>query len=106
MTTAYELEIKKHCPQAGFVFDLYHVVAKYGREVIDRVRVDQANQLRHDKPARKILKSSSWLLPYNRHNLKPEQAVHLKRNRDSLSSSAQYQRRRYQQHHQGHQALG
>ncbi|CAK0581142.1 transposase family protein [Burkholderia pseudomallei] len=53
-------------------------MAKYGREVIDRVRVDQANQLRHDKPARKVLKSSRWLLLRNRHNLKPEQAVHLK----------------------------
>ncbi len=143
MTTAYELEIKEQCPQAEIVFDLYHVVAKYGREkvlkssrwlllrnrhnlkpeqavhlkellaanqsllcvyvlrdelkrlwfyrkpacaekawgrreVIDRVRVDQANQLRHDKPARKVLKSSRWLLLRNRHNLKPEQAVHLK----------------------------
>ncbi|BEH54737.1 hypothetical protein BpKM376_19160 [Burkholderia pseudomallei] len=77
MTTAYELEIKEQCPQAEIVFDLYHVVAKYGREVIDRVRVDQANQLRHDKPARKVLKSSRWLLLRNRHNLKPEQAVHL-----------------------------
>ncbi|WP_455003960.1 transposase, partial [Burkholderia pseudomallei] len=38
MTTAYELEIKEQCPQAEIVFDLYHVVAKYGREVIDRVR--------------------------------------------------------------------
>ncbi len=46
--------------------------------MIDRVRVDQANQLRHDKPARKVLKSSRWLLLRNRHNLKPEQAVHLK----------------------------
>ncbi len=33
MTTAYELEIKEQCPQAEIVFDLYHVVAKYGREV-------------------------------------------------------------------------
>ncbi|HDR9342783.1 TPA: transposase, partial [Burkholderia multivorans] len=75
MTTAYELEIREQCPQAEIVFDLYHVVAKYGREVIDRVRVDQANQLRHDKPARKVLKSSRWLLLRNRHNLKPDQAV-------------------------------
>lgn len=78
MTTAYELEIKAHCPQAEVVFDLYHVVAKYAREVIDRVRVDQANQLRHDKPARKVLKSSRWLLLRNRHHLEPDQAVHLK----------------------------
>ncbi len=33
MTTAYELEIKEQCPQAEIVFDLYHVVAKYGREL-------------------------------------------------------------------------
>ncbi|MET5012274.1 transposase, partial [Burkholderia pseudomallei] len=72
------LEIKEQCPQAELLFDLYHVVAKYGREVIDRVRVDQANHLRHDMPARKVLKSSRWLLLRNRHNLKTEQAVHLK----------------------------
>ncbi|KAF1036219.1 MAG: hypothetical protein GAK33_04222 [Burkholderia lata] len=78
MTTAYELEIKAQCPQAEVVYDLFHVVAKYGREVIDRVRVDQANQLRHDRPARKVLKSSRWLLLRNRHNLKPEQSVHPK----------------------------
>lgn len=78
MTTAYELEIKAHCPQADIVFDLFHVVAKYGREVIDRVRVDQANQLRHDRPARRVLKSSRWLLLRNRQNLERSQAVHLK----------------------------
>lgn len=44
MTTAYELEIKAQCPQAEVAYDLFHVVAKYGREVIDRVRADQANQ--------------------------------------------------------------
>ncbi|SAK95668.1 transposase [Caballeronia glebae] len=78
MTTAYELEIKAHCPQADVVYDLFHVVAKYGREVIDRVRVDQANQLRHDKPARRVLKSSRWLLLRNRRNLNPQQSIHLK----------------------------
>lgn len=77
MTTAYELEIRQHCPQAELVYDLFHVVAKYGREVIDRVRVDQANQLRHDRPARRVLKSTRWLLLRNRDNLSTNQAVHL-----------------------------
>src|SRR5712691_7826252 len=36
MNTAYELEVRLHCPGAQIVFDLFHVVAKYGREVIDR----------------------------------------------------------------------
>ena len=78
MTTAYELEIKAHCPQAEIVYDLFHVVAKYGREVIDRVRVDQAIRLRHDRPARHILKSSRWLLLRNRRNLEVDQGVHLR----------------------------
>lgn len=77
MTTAYELEIKAHCPQAEVVFDLFHVVAKYGREVIDRVRVNEANRLRQDKPARKVVKSSRWLLLRNRQHLSQDQAVQL-----------------------------
>ncbi|WP_236755938.1 ISL3 family transposase [Achromobacter pulmonis] len=77
MTTAYELEIQTHCPQAEIVYDLFHVVAKYGREVIDRVRVDQANQLRQDRPARRVIKSSRWLLLRNRDNLDQQQAVRL-----------------------------
>ena len=55
---ALTLEIREHCPQAEVVFDLFHVVAEYGREVTDRVRVDQANRLRHDRPARRVLKST------------------------------------------------
>jgi transposase len=43
MNAAYELEVKQYCPQAAIVYDLFHVVAKYGREVIGRVRVDEAN---------------------------------------------------------------
>ncbi|AKK23963.1 ISL3 family transposase [Pandoraea oxalativorans] len=77
MTTAYELEIQAHCPRAEIVYDLFHVVAKYGREVIDRVRVDQANQLRQDRPARRVIKSSRWLLLRNRDKLDRQQAVRL-----------------------------
>lgn len=77
MNTALDLEVQYHCPQARVVYDLFHVVAKFGREVIDRVRVDQANRLRHDKPARKVIKRSRWLLLRNRTNLKGEQALRL-----------------------------
>lgn len=77
MNTAFDLEVKRHCPRAEVVYDLFHVVAKYGREVIDRVRVDRANQLRHDKPARKLVKGGRWLLLKNRSNLNPEQALSL-----------------------------
>lgn len=78
MNSAMDLEVQAHCPQARVVYDLFHVVAKFGREVVDRVRVDQANGLRHDKPARKAVKRSRWLLLRNRENLREEQAEQLK----------------------------
>src|SRR5690606_39759275 len=77
MNTAFDLEVKRHCPQAEVVYDLFHVVARYGREVIDRIRVDQANRLRDDKPARKVVKQSRWLLLRNHANLKDGQTVQL-----------------------------
>jgi len=72
MNTAHDLEVQAHCPQAKVVYDLFHVVAKYGREVIDRVRVDEANRLRDNKHARKIIKGARWLLLKNPENLTRE----------------------------------
>lgn len=77
MNSAYDLEVRQHCPQAEVVYDLFHVVAKYGREVIDRVRVDEANRLRTDKPARRVVKTSRWLLLRNRENVPGDQILRL-----------------------------
>jgi transposase len=77
MNTAFDLEVRQHCPKARIVYDLFHVVAKYGREVISRVRVDAANQLRQDKPARRVVKQSHWLLLRNRSNLGASERVRL-----------------------------
>ena len=77
MNSAYDLEVLAHCPNAEVVYDLFHVVAKYGREVIDRVRVDEANRLRTDKPARRLVKTSRWLLLRNRENVPDDQTVRL-----------------------------
>jgi transposase len=70
MNASYEQEVRQHSPKAAIVYDLFHVVAKFGREVIDRVRVDEANRLQHDKKARKVVKTSRWLLLRNRQNVK------------------------------------
>jgi transposase len=78
MNGAYEKEVRYQCPLVEIVFDLFHVVAKYGREVIDRVRVDEANRLRDDKPARKVIKGARWLLLRNRENVKRKDRVKLK----------------------------
>jgi len=72
MNAGYAEEVRAHCPQAEIVYDLFHVVAKYGREVIDRVRVDEANRLRQDRPARHLVKGSRWLLLRNRENVTRE----------------------------------
>ena len=77
MNTAYDLEVRQHCPNARVIYDLFHVIAKYGREVVSRVRVDAANQLRHDKPARRVIKRSHWLLLRNRANLAEHEQVRL-----------------------------
>lgn len=69
MNSAYDLEVKAWCPNAEVVYDLFHVVAKYGREVIDRVRVDEANRVRNDTKARQVVKRSRWLLLRNRENV-------------------------------------
>ena len=78
MNGAYEEEVRYQCPLVEIVFDLFHVVAKYGREVIDRVRVHEANRLRDDKPARKVVKGARWLLLRNRENVRPKDRVKLK----------------------------
>lgn len=77
MNTAFDLEVRQHCPRAEVVYDLFHVVARFGREVIDRVRVDQANALRDQAAARQVIKRSRWLLLRNRDNLDAAQGVKL-----------------------------
>ena len=77
INTAMDLEVRQQCPNAEVVYDLFHVVARSGREVVDRVRVDQANTLRAEPKARQVIKRSRWLLLRNRANLKAEQAVKL-----------------------------
>ena len=78
MNAGYELEVRRHCPQAAIVFDLFHVVAKYGREVIDRVRVDRANELRAQRPERRVIKGARWLLLKNQDSLREGEDVKLK----------------------------
>ncbi|RQO63520.1 ISL3 family transposase [Paucibacter sp. KBW04] len=77
MNSAFDLEVRRHCAKARVVYDLFHVVAKYGREVISRVRVDAANQLRQDKPARRVVKQAHWLLLRNRKSLSDTEQVRL-----------------------------
>jgi transposase len=83
MSEAYEQEVRAHCPQAVIVYDLFHVVAKYGREVIDRVRVDETNRVARaagpgpTRDRRRVIKGTRWLLLRNRGNLRYEERIRL-----------------------------
>jgi len=76
-------EVQAHCPQAAIVFDLFHIVAKYGREVIDRVRVDETNRVAKAAgpgpicAARRVIKGTRWLLLKNPEHLSADQRVQL-----------------------------
>jgi len=77
MSEAYELETRAHCPDVTIVYDLFHVVAKFGREVVDRVRIDATNRIaRAGRPndertraRRRVIKGARWLLLRNKEHL-------------------------------------
>jgi transposase len=86
MNGPFAAEVHAQCPGAAIVYDLFHVVAKYGREVVDRVRVDETNRLghavRHDwrrEARRRVIKGTRWLLLRNRADLRaPADRVRLR----------------------------
>ena len=92
MNGAYEQETRAHCPQAMIVYDLFHVVAKFGREVIDRVRVDATNRVARaagpndprTRARRRVVKGTRWLLLRNRSTLTSEERLRL---RDVLAAN-------------------
>lgn len=77
MSGAFASEVHAHCPQAVIVYDFFHVVAKYGREVIDRVRTDETTRLaraghpddERTRARRRVIKGTRWLLLRNGRSL-------------------------------------
>jgi transposase len=86
MNAAFEAEVRAQCPHVAIVFDLFHVAAKYGHEVLDRVRVDEANRVSRADRAdprttalRRVIKGTRWLLLRNRaHVTRPADRVRLR----------------------------
>ena len=57
--TAFDLEVKQHrSAGGGGHHDLFHVVAHMAERWWTGCRVEQANALKSDKPARKVVKSA------------------------------------------------
>lgn len=68
MWKPYIKATKEYCPNASIVFDPFHIISAYGREVIDKVRSQETNKAEDEK--KKIIKGSRYLLLKNRSNLK------------------------------------
>lgn len=67
MASGFRNAVEKACPHAALVYDLFHVVAKYSREVVDVVRLEEAKK--QDEAGRKLIKGSRYLLLKNAPNL-------------------------------------
>ena len=74
----YLKAVRTHCPHAAIVYDLFHAVARYATDVLDRVRLDETNRLQRPQRyhhrvnaevTRRVIKGARWLLLRNRDHL-------------------------------------
>ncbi|MFW5795387.1 MAG: transposase, partial [Bacillota bacterium] len=66
------------CPQTRIVFDKYHLVTSYNRDVIDEIRCSELLNKSKNNPEYKIYKGNRWLLLKNRENKKRKKIISLK----------------------------
>lgn len=76
MAAGFRNAVEKACPRAAQVYDLFHVVAKYSREVVDVVRLEEAKK--QDEAGRKLIKGSRYLLLKNAPELLASQQKELR----------------------------
>lgn len=76
MSPPYWKGIRLGCPNAAIVYDFFHVVAKYGIEVLDIIRNQQVK--RFTGSHRKFIKGSRFLLLRNGHDLPRSQRKQLR----------------------------
>ena len=70
MNTAFDLEVKATLPAGGGgLRPVPRGGSRYGREVVDRCEMEQANALKSDKPARKVVKVRVGFAARNRAKL-------------------------------------
>jgi transposase len=70
----YIKAVRRHCPRARIVFDLFHLVKAYG-EVVKAVRHEQYMNARDED--RRVFHGTHYLLLKNGENLKADQRVRL-----------------------------
>ena len=75
MAAGYREAVTEACPHVALVYDLFHAVAKFSREVVDRVRVDESKK--RTEAGRQLIKGSRYLLLKNQENLVGDQSERL-----------------------------
>jgi transposase len=70
----YIKAVRRHCPQASIVFDLFHLVKAYG-EVVKAVRREEYANAREED--RRVFRGTHYLLLKNGENLTADQRVRL-----------------------------
>jgi transposase len=83
MSPAFEAETRACCPKTTIIYDLFHLMDKYGRQVITRVRTDETNRIAMAagpgpiRDLRRVIKGTRWLLLRNKKNLRHHERVRL-----------------------------
>jgi transposase len=72
---AYEGAVKKHLPNAEIVWDMFHIIRNYNKDVIDRVRRQEAYAKLGKEAAQ--FKNTRFLVLKNRRNLKNDEPARL-----------------------------
>ena len=67
MWKPYKEATRQYCPEANIVYDPFHIISAYGREVIDKTRTQEFKKA--EGRQREILKGSRYLLLKNSDNL-------------------------------------
>ena len=75
MWDPYEAAVRKHCPQAEIVYDPFHIISAYGREVVDKTRIEELKKAQGKH--KEAYKGTRYILLSNPENLKDWQQERL-----------------------------
>ena len=79
MWKPYIKAVKEYCPDADIVFDKYHIIASYHREVIDEIRRSELRKMSKDHPDYEIYKGMRYSLFKNPEKLKENEKEQLEK---------------------------
>jgi transposase len=80
MLGSYRAAVERYCPNARIVYDLFHVVVKYGKQVVRHVKAAQTKALEARDPLRKAMYGAQWIFMR-----RPEQ-LHAPEDRERLDT--------------------